>query len=233
MTSPAGVLRMLALVAVVAVTSHRVEAQMGRGGGGGHSGGQWHGGAGSYYGGGGPRGGWGGGRYYGPGPRVVFGAGFGFYDPFFYSYPFYPYRYAYPYTYAYPAYPYAYPPPYYGSAAPSPDSPDDSSPPGDVTPPSDSTPPGAQGGSPYADSSTYGLIQLRDVPNGAAIDLDGRFWLEAHDLGKRWLAVPSGAHTIVVRAQGFEPAERRLDLGAGERQVIRVGRLREDRANVR
>jgi hypothetical protein len=159
----------------------------------------------------------------------VFGTGFGFYNPFFYPYPFYPYRYSYP--YGYPAYPYPYVdmPPY--DAAPPPAT---SAPP-DAAPPSDSPPPNAdgQGGAPDADVSTYGLVQLRDVPDGAAVELDGRFWLEAHGLGERWLAVPSGAHTIVVRAQGFEPAERQLDVAAGERLVIRLGRLRAGGADAR
>src|SRR5262249_50956439 len=39
---------------------------------------------------------------------------------------------------------------------------------------------------------TYGLVQLRGVPDGAAVDLDGRFWLTATGLDKRWLALPEG-----------------------------------------
>jgi hypothetical protein len=70
------------------------------------------------------------------------------------------------------------------------------------------------------------LIQLRGVPDRATIDLDGRPWLDGRNLGNRWLAVPAGAHTISVRAEGYETFERSIDVSPGRNQVVRIGPLR-------
>jgi hypothetical protein len=39
-------------------------------------------------------------------------------------------------------------------------------------------------------------MQFRGIPDGAQIDLDDRFWLDAQGLDQRWLAIPDGRHTI-------------------------------------
>jgi hypothetical protein len=142
------------------------------------------------------------------GPRVFIDGGF--FDPFFY--PFYPVPYPYwgppyvPYDEGYPDDGYAErPPPPDGGGA------EENAPPADE------------------DQSTYGLVQLRGVPDGAAVDLDRRYWLRASGLDDRWLALPSGSHTITVRVEGYEPVERRLDVTAGGRQAVRVGPLHAER----
>ena len=164
----------------------------------------------------------------------------------FYAYPFYgvPYPYYYPYGYGY-GYPYAYPYYYpypgadYGDATPPPyaSSPEASAPPsGEAPPPGEALPPGEgppsgeapppqaeAEGIPPVDLSTYGLIQIQGVPEGAKIDLDDRFWLEgSRELDHRWLALPSGTHTIDIRATGYESSERRVDITAGDRKVLKV-----------
>jgi len=53
------------------------------------------------------------------------------------------------------------------------------------------------------------------------VDLDGRFWLRAEDLDQRWLALPHGAHTLVVRVEGAQPVERRIQVESGKTQVVR------------
>ena len=136
------------------------------------------------------------------GPHFFFGWS-PFVVPYYYPYPYYPYPYDYPYP---PPPPYAYPseaPESGGSAA-------------EETPPQNQ-----ENEAEEARQANYGLVQLRGVPNGAAVDLDGRFWLRAENLADRWLALPRGAHTLVVRAEGAEPVERRIEVASGKTQVVR------------
>lgn len=135
----------------------------------------------------------------------VFVGGSVFWDPFFFP-AFYPYYLPYPYPYPYPAYP--YPPP--EEAAPG-------APPGEAPQEEEAPPPED------ARNATYGLIQLRGVPDGAAVDLDDRFWLTAERLEERWLAVPRGKHTLTVHVRGSEPIVRQIDVSAGKNQVVRFG----------
>lgn len=116
-----------------------------------------------------------------------------FYDPFVY-----PYRVPYPYAYYVP-----YPYPYY------------------VPNPAGSY--GKPPEQPAAPAATYGLVQLRGVPNGAAVDLDGRFWLYAQALDQRWLAVPRGEHTITVQMQGASPIQRTFEIEDGSTLVLDFG----------
>ena len=105
------------------------------------------------------------------GGRVFIG-GSVFFDPFLY--PYYPY---YPVSYPYPVYGYPPPPPEEEASGP---------PPG----------PGEEQRSAMEDATrraNYGLVQLRGVPDGASVDLDGRFWLTADALDGRWLALPEGS----------------------------------------
>ena len=74
----------------------------------------------------------------------------------------------------------------------------------------------AQGG---VDAS-YGLVQLHGVPDGTAVDLDGKFWLKAEHLGARWLALPRGTHTVTVRKPGAPPAERQISMEPGKTRVV-------------
>lgn len=136
------------------------------------------------------------------GPHVFFG---GVFAP-------YPYPYPYPYYAPYPVY--AYPPP---PTAPPPGDPGWGTPsqeperaPGDAE---SSGPPDA----------TYGLVQLRGIPDGASIDLDGRFWLRASDLDRRWLALPDGRHRITVHVGEARPVDRVLEVAPGKSQVVRLG----------
>ena len=69
--------------------------------------------------------------------------------------------------------------------------------------------------------ASYGLVQLQGVRDGASVDLDGRFWLTAAALDRRWLALPEGTHTIAVRARGAKPVERRVDVKPGTTRVVR------------
>jgi hypothetical protein len=69
--------------------------------------------------------------------------------------------------------------------------------------------------------ASYGLVQLRGIPDGAAIDLDGRFWLTARDLDERWLALPKGEHTLSVRVGENDPIVRQVDVRSGKTQVVR------------
>jgi hypothetical protein len=142
----------------------------------------------------------------------VFVNGFFFGPPFFWDYPMYV---------PYPIY--GYPPPPdgawdYRAEAP----PDDQQPPTQPPPP----PPDEQARADTNEeplAASYGLVQLRGVPDDAAIDLDGRFWMTAARLDQRWLALPRGAHTLTVRVRDLAPIERRVDVEPGKNQVIRFG----------
>jgi hypothetical protein len=194
-------------------------------------GGAYHGAAGyhgGYHGGYGYHGGWG-----HHGSHVVVGGTF-FFGPFGYPYPYaYPYASAYPYSYPYPA-PYAYPPGYtyppaytyaypayspppsaYAGSTPPPASPDVAE--SEQVPSTESTGEDAR-------RADYGLVSLHGVPDGAAVDLDGRFWLTADSLQQRWLALPRGAHTLTVRASGARVIERRIEVKAGSTQIVRFAR---------
>ena len=179
------------------------------GGGGGHG---MHGGMGGGFSGHrGPGPGHGSFRGHG-GSHLFFGFGFPFVvDPFFY------YPYAYPYYAPYPAY--GYPPP------PPPEEPGSEA--GDQPygePEAEASPPAEEQPSPEeAQRATYGLVQLRGVPDGASVDLDGRFWMKAQGLASRWLALPRGSHTLTVHVEGREPAEKDVDVEPGKTQVLRFG----------
>jgi hypothetical protein len=166
-------------------------ARGGGGGGGGHHGGGFGG-----------RGfghglGHGGGFHHGHhgfhhGPHVFIDGGFFFGFPLYGAYdPFY----ADPYYYPYPPYP-----------------PDDGPDYGPPPEPDDETT--------AEEPATYGLVQIRDVPDGAALDLDGRFWLTASGLDDRWLALPAGRHTIAVRPKDGAAATFDVDVEPGGRQTI-------------
>jgi hypothetical protein len=133
----------------------------------------------------------------------------GYYPYYYYPYGPYPYPYAYPYAYPYPVY------------VPPPDDPGWGAPPADAPPPAraESRPPSPAAAPP----ASYGLVQLRGVPDGAAVDLDGRFWLTARALDGRWVALPDGEHTLAVRVEGAEPVVRRVDVRSGKTQVVRFG----------
>jgi hypothetical protein len=153
-------------------------------------------------------------------PVFLGGFGFGYYP---YPYYYYPYPYPYPYYYGYPSYPTSYPPPGW---SPNQQYPPDNGPPESQPPPdTGEAPPPSEGSNleaapPPPDSGSYGMIQLRSVPEGAAVDLDGRFWLDARQLDDRWLPVPPGLHTITVRQAGRSPLERRVDVSPGASQVL-------------
>ena len=70
------------------------------------------------------------------------------------------------------------------------------------------------------------MIQLRGVPDGATVDLDGRRWIDGRNLTDRWLALPAGPHTISVHAAGYDTFEQRIDVTPGRNQVVRIGPLR-------
>jgi hypothetical protein len=167
----------------------------GFGGGHGWGGGGWHGG------------GWHGGHHHGN--DFVFGFGFApwYWDPFYF-----PYAYSYPY-YGYPPYGYGYPPP-----------PEDAGPPPEAQAP----PPDQQQdawnnqqqdtGDPM--DASYGLVKLRGVPDGASVELDGRYWLTAARLSERWLALPRGRHTLTIRPQQGAASEHTVDVKPGVNVVI-------------
>jgi hypothetical protein len=212
------------------LTPHRGDARAGGMGGGGHGGfaGGTHGGWG-HGGWGGSHAGWWGHRVF-VGPRFIVG-GFLFGSPL---YP-WPYYWGYPYgSYPYPYGAYGYFPPYDENVPdyPPPSAqtlpPDQSGipPTSDVTPPPDQGYVADQAEAAGDDYSSYGLIQLRGVPDGATVDLDGRRWLDGRNLASRWLALPAGLHTIAVRADGYETFEQRIDVAAGRNQVVRIGPLR-------
>ena len=93
--------------------------------------------------------------------------------------------------------------------------------PGWGAPPGENAPAEAEEESEVVPRTSYGLVMLRDVPDGAAVDLDGRFWLTAQDLGARWLALPEGSHTLVARTSGERSIERHVEIAAGKAQVVR------------
>jgi hypothetical protein len=194
MTKRAGLVLGLALLLVISAGATRAAMHGGHGGG-------MHGGmhAGHAI---GPRGG---GWYGGWHGRFGFYAFPLVYDPF-YS-PAYPYDPYYPYdpTYAYPDYP------------------SSESPPPQTEEQQGTSEPGGE----YAEAApespldaSYGLVQLRGVPDGTAVNLDGKFWLKAEDLGARWLALPRGTHTLTVRKSGATPAERQVTVEPGKTRVV-------------
>jgi len=159
------------------------------------------------------------GHFVGPRTRVFVG---GYWNPLWFGgvYPYYApysgYPYSYPYAYPYPYYPYQYPyppPDQPGWGAPPPEASDAGEPPAGEAP----------GEPAEAPPASYGLVQLRGVPDGATVDLDGRFWLTAADLGQRWVALPDGRHTIAVRVGKGAAVERRIDVSPGKTQVVRLG----------
>ena len=182
---------MRACLALTLLTALAAPAGAARGG---HGGGM-HGGG--FHGG---HGGFHGGFHHRGGSHVFVG-GSVFFDPFWYGYPYYYYPYPY-----YPYYPYDYP---------------------DYPPPDEEA--SAEGEQPEAEAApapapriaTYGLVQLRGVPDGAAVDLDGRFWLTAGGLDDRWLALPEGSHTITVRVGKETPLQRTVDVKPGASTVVR------------
>jgi hypothetical protein len=188
-----------AIVAALAIgpAAHAARHGGGHGGGfGGHRGGFGRGPGHGFHG------------FHGPRTRFFVG-GSVFFDPFFYDPFYYPYYVPYP----YPAY--VYPPPADYGWSPPPE-----------TPPEEEESQGAEQAPSDAEDAaraTYGLVQLRGVPNGASVDLDGRFWLTAKDLNDRWLALPRGEHTIAVRVRGSEAVERRVDVREGKNHVVRFG----------
>ncbi len=135
-------------------------------------------------------------RHHFHGPRAFVG-GF-FWDPFFDP------RY-YPYPVPYPVYAYPAPPPEEPDVRAEHDEDEDTAR-ADV--PDDPL------------RASYGLVQLRGVPEGAAIDLDGRYWLTAQRLDERWLALPHGTHALVVHPRGAEPIARRIEVAAGKTHVV-------------
>jgi hypothetical protein len=225
----------LLATAVLVLGPRHGDARMGGGGGGGgHGGFGGHGGWG--HGGWSHSGGWGGHHVFFA-PRFVVGGGFLYGSPFYpwpyyWGYPYGPYGWPYPYGpypfggYGYPPYDEEvpdYPPP--SAQSPAPDQ--SAIPPAAGQLPSPDQPGVAEQAEAAGDDySSYGLIQLRGVPEGATVDLDGRRWLDGHNLSGRWLALPAGVHTIAVRADGYEAVEQRIDVTAGRSQVVTVRRLR-------
>jgi hypothetical protein len=137
--------------------------------------------------------GWGGGWHHG------FNSGFGatfVYGPWFWDPYFFPYA---------PAY-------YYPTYVPPPD---------DVDVP-DAAPTGwsTEGDAENPLDASYGLIQLQGVPDGASVELDGRYWMGAARLGERWLALPRGRHTLTVRGTDGATQERLLDVAPGTTVVV-------------
>jgi hypothetical protein len=140
------------------------------------------------------------------GPSIFIG---GYWNPFWPRYYPYPYYYPYPAPYPYPVY----------------------------APPSDADdryarseerePRRSESSAADARRATYGLMQIRGVPDGAEIDLDDRFWLDAQELDNRWLAVPEGRHTITVRVEGNDPVTRDIEVRAGAKQVTKFGPFRK------
>jgi hypothetical protein len=227
-----GVAAAIAFVLMLAVALPAAARDGGGGGGGGRGGGGGGGGGGRSLsfpgqggfnqggggrgGGGGGGGGWHGGGHHGHGHHhggssfYFYGSygpwwypGWGWYRPYYYSY-WYPY--SYPYYPYYPAYGYpSYPPPWAGE----PEYRDDDVARAD-TPRSDDVEP-----------ASYGLLKLEGVRDGAAVDLDGRFWLNAEDLHDRWLALPKGEHRIAVRVGEGEPMERTIRIVPGRTHVLK------------
>ena len=114
-----------------------------------------------------------------------------------YVYPYYAYSW-YPYSYPYPPVPYRVD-----------DDDDDRDVPEESPPPADIEP------------ASYGLIRLDGVPDGAAVELDGRFWLTADDLNERWLALPQGEHRIAVTVRDAQPIARTIRIVPGRTHVLK------------
>lgn len=157
----------------------------------GHGGGGHGGGGGGWHGHGG--GGWHG-HGWGGGWHGYTDFGFG-YGPWFWD----------PYYFPYAA-------PYYPAYAPPPDD-------------TDVAPPESSGGSTEGDAenpldASYGLIRLAGVPDGATVELDGRFWMQAARLGERWVALPRGKHSITVRGADGKARERRILVEPGTSVVV-------------
>lgn len=139
-------------------------------------------------------------HHHGRGPSVYFYGSFG---PYWFPYPrayYYPYYSYYPY---YPAYPY---PPHWDDYAVA-----------DEGPSEREEPP------PEADLASYGLVQLIGVPDGAAVELDGRFWLSARQLDDRWLALPEGEHQLSVTVGEERPIVRSVRVVPGKTHVLKFG----------
>lgn len=132
---------------------------------------------------------------------------FGSFGPYWYGgWPYGPYAYPYSY-YWYPySYPYPYPPGPY-RVYDDPDDRDESE--ESYSPPSDAEP------------ASYGLIRLDGVPDGASVELDGRFWLTANDLDERWLALPNGEHRIAVTVRDAQPIVRTIRIVPGKSHVLK------------
>ena len=144
-----------------------------------------------------------------PRSRFFIDGGF-FFDPFFFPY-------YYPYYAPYPVEPYL--PDDEGWGEPPAEAGSEPPPEAGSEPRAENAPPSRE----EAEHASYGLVQLRGVPDGAAVDLDGRFWLTAERLDERWLAVPYGEHTLVVHARGSQPVEQRVEVKAGKTSVVRFG----------
>jgi hypothetical protein len=192
------VLAAVVLSLVLAVSLPAAAAQ-GRGGGGGRQlSFPSHGGA---------RHGWHGGGWHGGGHHH--GSDFFFFGSFGPSwYPGWPYRpYFYPYyAYSWYPYPYPYPPVPYRVYA---DDDDERDVPEESPPPADTEP------------ASYGLIRLDGVPDGAAVELDGRLWLTADDLDERWMALPKGDHRIAVTVGDARPVVRTIRIVPGRTHVLK------------
>jgi hypothetical protein len=189
--------------ALLLLAAGPVAARDGRGGGAPRSSGGAHGG--SHH-------GWHGGSHHHHhfgGSGVFF---YGSYGP--YWYPGWGYRpYFYPYYPYYPYYPvYSYPPPW-------------------VREPDDDEDDDERADAPPAEmeQASYGLVRLDGIRDGAAVELDGRFWLTAHDLDDRWLALPQGEHRIVVRVREGELIERTVRIVPGRTHVLKFGANAEPR----
>ena len=172
--------------------------------------------AGGYH--GGYHGGWHGGWHGSHGH--VFVTGGVFFDPFWFGYPYAPYYY-YPYPY-YGYYPY-YGPGDYPAPGQYPDYPPPAEEGAENAPPPGEPPGGAiaEAAPQSAPIPTYGLVQLRGVPNGSAVDLDGRYWLTADSLDNRWLALPEGSHTVMVHLSDGTSIRRTVDVKPGGSLVVR------------
>ena len=155
------------------------------------------------------------------GSRFFFDGGF-FFDPFF-PYYYSPYYYDPYYDAPYPVYP---PPDIGAEGGPPPDVGAEGGPPPEEEgePRAENAPPSSE--ETESERASYGLVQLQGVPDGAAVDLDGRFWLTAKGLDQRWLAMPDGEHTLAVRVRGSEPVERRVEVKPGKTSVVRFGPFR-------
>jgi len=78
---------------------------------------------------------------------------------------------------------------------------------------------------------SYGTVQLRGVPDGSRIELDGQYWLEALALDDRWLAIRQGEHTVTIRPPDRRASSRKIDVAPGQSVIVRFddGDARRDR----